>query len=140
MFEPGVAYQLSPLIRRITAPNPGPMTGAGTNTYLIGRDRIAVIDPGPAIDSHIEAILDAANGRIEWILCTHTTWITRQLPGFGSAQWRGVSGASPPADQFNDQSFQPEVEIDEQFTVDTDEITIESIHTPGHVGNHYCFY
>ena len=64
MFEPGVAYQLSPLIRRITAPNPGPMTGAGTNTYLIGRDRIAVIDPGPAIDSHIEAILDAANGAI----------------------------------------------------------------------------
>ena len=141
MFEPGVAYELSPLIRRITAPNPGPMTGAGTNTYLIGRDRIAVIDPGPAIDSHIEAILDAANGCIEWILCTHTHMDHSPAAAVLAARSGGVLiGASPPADQFNDQSFQPQIEIDEQFTVATDEITIESIHTPGHVGNHYCFY
>jgi len=59
-------------VRRITAPNPGPMTGAGTNTYILGRDRFVVVDPGPAIDSHIEAILKQVDGRLEAILVTHT--------------------------------------------------------------------
>ena len=69
---PGVARALSPLVRRIVAPNPGKMTGAGTNTYLVGIDEIAVIDPGPVDDSHLEAVTGCGGDRIRWILCTHT--------------------------------------------------------------------
>lgn len=74
-FEPGKLVNLSRLTHRVVAPNAGMMTGPGTNTYLIGNNELAVIDPGPKIDSHIDAILAAAeslNGTIKWILCTHT--------------------------------------------------------------------
>ena len=66
------AVQLSPLIQRLVAPNPSAMTGPGTNTYLVGTDDLALIDPGPAIDEHIDHILTVAEGRISHILCTHT--------------------------------------------------------------------
>src|SRR5512133_2828674 len=70
---PGTTVQLSPKVRRITAPNPGYMTGPGTNTYLLGADReLAVIDPGPDIAAHVDAVLAASGGRIRWILTTHT--------------------------------------------------------------------
>ena len=69
---PGVARALSPLVRRIVAPNPGMMTGPGTNTYLVGIDEIAVIDPGPDDADHLEAIAGCGGDRIRWILCTHT--------------------------------------------------------------------
>ncbi len=71
-FPYGVPVALTPRVRRLTAPNPGPMTGPGTNTYLIGDDRIALVDPGPAIDSHIDAILAAVGDRLRWIFVTHT--------------------------------------------------------------------
>ena len=66
------AVQLSPLIQRLVAPNPSAMTGPGTNTYFVGTDDLALIDPGPAIDEHIDHILKVAEGRISHILCTHT--------------------------------------------------------------------
>ena len=72
-MRPGVARRVSPLVRRIVAPNPGMMTGPGTNTYLVGRREVAVIDPGPADRSHIDAILSAAKKeRIVWVVLTHT--------------------------------------------------------------------
>jgi len=58
-MTPGVPSALSPLVRRIVAPNPGPMTGPGTNTYLVGIDEVAVIDPGPDTKKHIDAIVGA---------------------------------------------------------------------------------
>jgi 8-oxo-dGTP pyrophosphatase MutT (NUDIX family) len=71
---PGVPVRIAPHIVRLTAPNPGLMTGPGTNSYLLGdaASGIAVIDPGPAIDTHVQALLEAAAGEIRWILCTHT--------------------------------------------------------------------
>ena len=69
---PGVAAALSPLVRRIVAPNPGVMTGPGTNTYLVGIDEVVVIDPGPDDDGHLEAIVGCGGDRIRWIVCTHT--------------------------------------------------------------------
>ena len=53
----GEVRTLSPRLRRIVAPNPGPMTGPGTNTYVVGDDDLVIVDPGPAIPSHIEALL-----------------------------------------------------------------------------------
>ena len=68
----GVAGALSPMVRRIVAANPGMMTGPGTNTYLVGIDEVAVIDPGPADDAHLEAIHGCGGDRIRWITMTDT--------------------------------------------------------------------
>ena len=69
---PGVAAALSPMVRRVLAPNPGVMTGPGTNTYVVGIDEVAVIDPGPADDTHLDAVVACGGDRIRWILATHT--------------------------------------------------------------------
>src|SRR5437763_11706747 len=72
-LTPGVPSALSPLVRRIVAPNPGPFTGPGTNTYLVGIDEVAVIDPGPDDKRHIDAIVGASmQERVRWVLLTHT--------------------------------------------------------------------
>ena len=71
-LTPGVASALSPLVRRIVASNPGMMTGPGTDTYLVGIDEVAVIDPGPDDAGHIEAIIGASmKERVRWVLVTH---------------------------------------------------------------------
>src|SRR5438270_3271830 len=70
-LTPGVACALSPLVRRVLAPNPGVMTGPGTNTYLVGVDEIAVIDPGPDDADHLDAIAACGGDRIRWIVVTH---------------------------------------------------------------------
>ena len=72
MLDHGVPFRLNSRAQRLVAPNPGGMTGPGTNTYLLGDKEVAVLDPGPAIPAHIDAILAAAGDRIRWIVCTHT--------------------------------------------------------------------
>ena len=69
---PDVPVALGKLVRRVLCGNPGMMTGPGTNTYLVGIDEVAVIDPGPHDDAHLDAVAAAGSGRIRWILCTHT--------------------------------------------------------------------
>ena len=64
--------QLADNVRRIVAPNPSMMTGPGTNTYLFGNKEIAVLDPGPIIDSHLQTIQELAGAPIKWVLVTHT--------------------------------------------------------------------
>jgi len=141
MLEHGVPFRLTDRIQRIVAPNPGVMTGPGTNTYLLGSDAVAVLDPGPAEASHIEAILDAAGDRIRWIVCTHTH------PDHSPA-WRAVAeatgaqvlGGAPPDDMFQDDTFAPTTDLWHDHVLATDEFTLRAVHTPGHVGNHFCFF
>jgi glyoxylase-like metal-dependent hydrolase (beta-lactamase superfamily II) len=76
---PGVARALSPLVRRILATNPGPLTLTGTNTYLIGIDEIVVIDPGPDDEEHVDSIAGCGGDRIRWIT------VTRDHPAHGGA-------------------------------------------------------
>ncbi|MGH8223136.1 MAG: MBL fold metallo-hydrolase, partial [Woeseiaceae bacterium] len=71
-LRPGIVTRLGPGLRRIVAPNPGLMTGPGTNSWLLGETQVAVIDPGPDIATHVETIVRAAGGVIRWILVTHT--------------------------------------------------------------------
>ena len=71
------------MVRRIVAPNPGLMTGPGTNTYLVGIDEIAVIDPGPDEPAHLDAIAACGGDRIRWIVLTHTH------PDHAPGAWRG---------------------------------------------------
>ena len=134
------AVQVSPRIRRLVAPNPSVMTGPCTNTYVIGTDNLAVIDPGPAIDDHIEHILKVGDGRITHILCTHTH------PDHSPAAARlarelGVPmiGAVTADDQHQDLTFQPDVHLTQDAIFSGQDWSIRAIHTPGHVDNHYCF-
>ena len=69
----GVLMQLSPLVGRVLAPNPSPFTFTGTQSYVVGQNELAVIDPGPAEDAHLSALLAAIAGRpVRAIVCTHT--------------------------------------------------------------------
>ena len=141
MFEHGVPFRLNSRVRRLVAPNAGVMTGPGTNTYLLGDEEVAVLDPGPALPEHIDAILDAGDDRIRWIVCTHTH------PDHSPA-WKAVAeatgaqviGASPPDDMFQDDTFKPTLELQHDYVLSAKEFTLRAVHTPGHVGNHYCFF
>ena len=140
MLEHGVPWRLSQRVQRLVAPNPGAMTGPGTNTYLLGDREIVVLDPGPAIDSHIEAILDAGQGRIRYIVCTHThpdhspAW-----QAVAEASGATVIGALPAGDNHQDETFRPDIELQHDYVLQTPELSLLALHTPGHVSNHYCF-
>ena len=71
-LAPGTVTEVAPGVRRVVAPNPSLMTGPGTNTYLVGDDRLAVIDPGPDDDAHLEALAGRWGGRIAAIVVTHS--------------------------------------------------------------------
>jgi len=141
MLEHGVPFRLNSRVRRIVAPNPGVMTGAGTNTYLLGDEEVAVLDPGPAIPEHIDAILGAAGDRIRWIVCTHThpdhspAW-----QAVAEATGAEVIGASPADDMFQDDTFKPATELQHDDVLATGEFTLRAVHTPGHVSNHFCYF
>ena len=141
MLEHGIPFRLNSRVRRIVAPNPGVMTGAGTNTYLLGDEEVAVLDPGPAIPEHIDAILGAAGERIRWIVCTHThpdhspAW-----QAVAEATGAEVIGASPADDMFQDDTFKPARELQHDDVLATGEFTLRAVHTPGHVSNHFCYF
>lgn len=140
-IEPGKTYQLSPLVRRITAPNGGLMTGYGTNTYLIGQESVAIVDPGPAIDSHIEAILAEAKDRIRWVLTTHThpdhsPAASAIIEATGA---QAIGCVLSPDDGHQDITFRVEKNVRHGDRLTTQEFTLEALFTPGHVGNHFCY-
>jgi len=138
---PGAVVQLSPQLRRITAPNPGYMTGPGTNTYLLGAgEEIAVIDPGPAIDAHIETVIKAAGARIRWILVTHTH--LDHSPAAALLQARTgaqLMGMPPPPYERQDQSFRPERVLAHGERIEVAGCTLRVIHAPGHASNQLCY-
>ena len=133
---------MNELIKKITAPNGGVFTGNGTNTYLIGKDNITLIDPGPNISEHIERILKEGRGKIKRILVTHTHTdhspaalpISKELniPMYGRLVDRDSD--------WEDETFKPHTVLSHGDEISTDEYSIEVIHTPGHASNHLCFY
>ena len=140
-LSPGVASALSPLVRRIVAPNPGVMTGPGTNTYLIGIDEVAVIDPGPDVASHVESIVGAAmRERIRWVILTHTHadhWPAAQrLVQLTGAELSAFPKA-PKADAFD---LKISRKLNDGDLVDGTEWGLQILHTPGHAPNHLCLY
>ncbi len=133
----GVARALSPLVRRILAPNPGIMTGPGTNTYLVGIDEIAVIDPGPADDEHLDAIAGCGGDRIRWIVLTHT----HEDHSPGAAGLKERTGAEVLAFAAPDgvESAVVDTVITDGFQIEATEFRLTAIHTPGHASNHLCY-
>ena len=132
---PGVARALSPMVRRIVAPNPGMMTGPGTNTYLVGVDEIAVIDPGPDDPAHLDTIAGCGGDRIRWILCTHTH--SDHSPGAAGLKERTgaeVLGFDSRDDLTVDRSMA------DGDVLEGTEFRLAALHTPGHASNHLCFW
>ncbi len=140
---------LSPLVRRILAPNPSPFTYTGTQTHIVGRGEVAVIDPGPDLPQHVDAILAATAGeRISAILCTHThrdhSPAARPLAEATGAPVVGcapltMDDAGPRSDAAFDIHYRPDRVLADGECVEGDGWTLEAIATPGHTSNHLCF-
>lgn len=146
-LAPGIAVRLSPRLIRITADNGSVMTGPGTNCYLIGggpRNEWAALDPGPASDAHVQAIVDAAPGPIRWIFVTHThkdhSPAAQALRARTGARLHGMAALHT---EWQDTDFQPDVPLrgGEVFELPGPDAgsTLRAIHTPGHAGNHLCY-
>ncbi|MCG8371377.1 MAG: MBL fold metallo-hydrolase, partial [Proteobacteria bacterium] len=142
-FGPAMApfAQLGPGIRRIVAPNPSMMTGPGTNTYLFGDGEVAVLDPGPVIESHLETIERIADAPIRWVLVTHThpdhSPAAKVLAERTGAE---LLGRSAPEGAHQDASFVPDRVLADGDRLETDEFVLEAIRTPGHASNHICYH
>ena len=138
---PGNVVRLSDFVSRITAPNPGVMTGPGTNTYLVGTDALAAIDPGPDSAPHLAALVAAAGKRLKWILCTHTHLDhspgARALKAETGAQLLG--NGQVPDDGRQDAAFAPDRSLRDGDAVDCGEFRLRAVHTPGHASNHLCY-
>ncbi|PZO76026.1 MAG: MBL fold metallo-hydrolase [Mesorhizobium amorphae] len=155
-FDPqtGTLVPVAPGVARITAPNPGPFTFTGTNTYLIGTDRLAVLDPGPQSPEHLDAILRAVAGRtVSHILVSHThrdhSPLARPLSEATGAPVLAqgphttfrprADGESSPLDAGADTEFRPDRTLEDSEAVEGDGWALETVLTPGHAANHACF-
>lgn len=154
-IEVGKAVELGERLTRITAPNPGAMTGPGTNTYIVGRlapdGEVIVVDPGPAIESHIQAIqgcIEHSGATLKAILVTHTH--RDHSPAAADLKQRYADSAmdipcmglpTEKADekQFQDESFSPDRVLEDGDILSFEDFSVETIYTPGHVSNHLCF-
>lgn len=138
----GAVHRLAPNLTRIVAPNPSPLTGPGTNTYVLGEEGgpTLVIDPGPDDAVHLARILGANAGRIDTILCTHSH--TDHSPGAAALQARTgavVRGRPAPRDDYQDERYAPDATIDDGEVFVVPGASLRAFHTPGHASNHVCF-
>lgn len=153
-FAYGRRDQVSPLIQRVIADNPGPFTFTGTGTYIVGRPEagaeVAVIDPGPLDDVHLKALMAAVEGRhVSHVLVTHTHRDHAPLSrAFAQRTGAKILAARPPAqethasgplDEEEDGDFSPDVVLSGGEVIEGDGWTIEAIFTPGHASNHMAF-
>lgn len=137
--ETGDTRQLAGDVWRIVAPNPGPLTGPGTNTYVVGERRRIVIDPGPTDPSHVEQILAVTGGAVERILCTHSH--PDHSPGAVVLRERtgaAVFGMPAPDDGYQDDTYVPDHGLADGERIVDGELSLRILHTPGHASNHAC--
>ncbi len=122
------------------APNPSPLTGPGTNTYVVGVERPVVIDPGCDDPGHLARILAVAGPGIDRILCTHSH--PDHSPGAAWLRERTgarVYGQPAPDDGHQDPTYAPDAGLVHGERIALCEATLQAIHTPGHASNHVCF-
>ena len=155
-FDPehGKAVNIADGIQRITAPNESAFTYRGTNTYILGEDKVAVIDPGPVIDSHFDLLLETLKGRtVSHIVVTHTHMDHSPLaaplkektgaPIFAEGPHRNSRdlhlGEINSLDAAADKDFKADVIVKNGDMIEGKDWTLETILTPGHTQNHACF-
>ncbi len=151
-FAYGEPAPMCPGIVRLVAKNPGPFTFKGTNTYLLGTHQLALIDPGPDMPAHREAIMTAAAGRpITHIFITHAhrdhvdgVYAVKDITGAATYGF-GRDGAhpssrtnSPSGTDFIDYGFEPDVRLAHEDCVSGEDWTLQALHTPGHAPDHLC--
>ncbi|QFU15899.1 MBL fold metallo-hydrolase [Microvirga thermotolerans] len=152
---PGRCVRVSPLVRRIVAGNAGPITFTGTCTYVVGRQRVAIVDPGPDEPAHIQALLDAVRGEtVTHVLVTHThrdhspaakaivAATGARLVGCGphrSARALGIDEVNP-LEASSDREYAPDEEMREGDRVSGPGWSLVAVETPGHMANHLAFY
>jgi glyoxylase-like metal-dependent hydrolase (beta-lactamase superfamily II) len=145
----GRAEQVAPNVRRLLAANPSPFTYEGTQTYVVGRGEVAVIDPGPDLADHVDSILAACKGeRIAAILCTHThrdhSPACRAVAAATGATIVGcaplaIEDDGPRADAAFDFDYLPDRVLGDGERLEGDGWALEAVATPGHTSNHLCF-
>jgi len=154
-----IGPRIAPPIRCLRAANPSPLTGSGTNTWMIGGAEVAVIDPGPDLDDHLQAILTAlpTGARITTILVTHAhrdhSALVPRLAALTGAEvlayGTAIDGRSPvmtalaadlpPSTEGLDLAFRPDRRIADGDRITGPDWELAAIHTPGHLGGHLCF-
>ena len=147
---PHALTRLSPLVRRLVAPNASAFTFNGTCTYIVGNSAVAVVDPGPADEGHLAAILAAVEGeRIETILITHThrdhSTLANRLREASGARVVGAEPFAPNGDgtggldSSHDRDYSPDAVLGDGERFHGSGFTIEAVATPGHCANHLAF-
>ena len=149
-FEYGRLEPVAPMIRRIVARNPSPFTFRGTGTYVVGHGEVVVIDPGPDLADHVEALLAGLAGeQVTHILITHThrdhSPAARALqratgaPTYGFGPHAGGKRGEPGIEEGGDWDFTPDIVVRDGDWVEGGGWRFEAVHTPGHTSNHLCF-
>jgi len=149
-FEYGRVDTLSPRIRRVIAKNPGPFTFHGTGTYIVGQGEVAVIDPGPMLDEHLEALLAAVAGEtVAAILITHdhadhaplAAAFARRTgaPILGGQPHPGREPPPQGVEEGVDRLYRPDRVLADGERVSGPGWTLKALHTPGHTSNHICY-
>jgi len=145
------SLQLSPLVNRVLAHNPGPFTFKGTGVYIVGKTDVAVIDPGPIIPEHLDALKRALDGkRVTHILVTHThndhspaaqplkEWTGAKTYAYGP-HGSGKAEDGVKVEEGGDMAFLPDVRVKDGDVIKGNGFTFECVYTPGHTSNHMCF-
>lgn len=155
-FEPayGVAVEVAPGVLRVTANNPSPFTFHGTNSYIVGRDTLAVIDPGPEDEAHFKTLVEAIAGRpVSHIFVSHThrdhsPLVTRLKAATGAVVLAEGPhrparplriGETNPLDASADTEFRPDIALPDDSVITGDDWAIRTVLTPGHTANHAAF-
>src|SRR6478735_10658939 len=153
-LKPGVVEEVVRGVRRLLCNNPSPFTFTGTVSYIVGRGKVAIIDPGPDSEAHAKALLDAVRGEtVTHIFVTHT----HKDHSSNAARVRGATGAAVYAEgphrasrpRFENEKHNPEFGADRDFSPDvrlrdgdaatSDEWALEAVSAPGHTANHMAF-
>jgi glyoxylase-like metal-dependent hydrolase (beta-lactamase superfamily II) len=153
-LPPGRLEEVMPGVRRLLANNPGPFTFKGTLSYIVGKDRVAIIDPGPLDEAHIAALLDAVRGEtVTHILVTHThrdhSPAAARIKAATGAETCGEGphraarplhvGEPPPLEASADRDFRPDLALADGESVSGPGWELEAVATPGHTANHVAF-
>lgn len=149
-FEYGRVDQVSPRIRRVIAPNPGPFTFHGTGTYIVGEGEVAVIDPGPRLEAHMDALMAAIAGEtVRAILITHDHADHAPLaaafaqktgaPILGGEPHPGRQAPPRGVEEGVDRLYRPDRTPADGERIEGPGWTLKALHTPGHTANHICY-
>jgi glyoxylase-like metal-dependent hydrolase (beta-lactamase superfamily II) len=153
-LPPGKVEEAAPNVRRLLCNNPGPFTFTGTVSYIIGRDKVAIVDPGPDDEAHAKALLDAVKHEtVTHIFVTHThrdhspntrrikqaTGATVYAEGPHRVARAPYDGEPATTESGGDTDFMPDVRLKDGEVVEGDGFAIEAVATPGHAANHMAF-